>query len=77
MRSHMPLCRINPFSASGEEGRAGSGKGWSRRGSVEGGWGETDVMVCACHIIALINTYNRMNGIIKQPAGDYQPGQLG
>jgi hypothetical protein len=44
---------------------------------VEGGWGETDVMVRACHIIALINTYNRMNVIIRQPAGDYQPGQLG
>jgi alkylhydroperoxidase family enzyme len=28
-------------------------------------------------IIALINSYNRMNVIIKQPAGDYQPGQLG
>ena len=28
-------------------------------------------------MVALINTYNRMNVIIKQPAGDYQPGQLG
>ncbi|MTD54869.1 carboxymuconolactone decarboxylase family protein [Amycolatopsis pithecellobii] len=28
-------------------------------------------------IIALINTYNRLNVIIQQPAGDYQPGQLG
>ena len=28
-------------------------------------------------IIALINTYNRMNVLIKQPADDYQPGQLG
>jgi hypothetical protein len=26
-------------------------------------------------LIALINTYNRMNVIIQQPAGDYQPGQ--
>jgi hypothetical protein len=26
-------------------------------------------------LIALINTYNRMNVIIRQPAGDYQPGQ--
>jgi AhpD family alkylhydroperoxidase len=28
-------------------------------------------------LIALINAYNRMNVIIRQPAGDYQPGQFG
>jgi AhpD family alkylhydroperoxidase len=28
-------------------------------------------------LIALINAYNRMNIIIQQPAGDYQPGQWG
>jgi AhpD family alkylhydroperoxidase len=28
-------------------------------------------------LIALINVYNRMNVIIQQPAGDYQPGQWG
>jgi len=28
-------------------------------------------------LIALINTYNRGNVIIRQPAGDYQPGQFG
>ncbi|MCO5969185.1 carboxymuconolactone decarboxylase family protein [Actinoallomurus soli] len=28
-------------------------------------------------LIALINTYNRMNAITQQPAGDYQPGQWG
>ncbi len=27
--------------------------------------------------IALINTFNRMNVIVQQPAGDYQPGQVG
>jgi AhpD family alkylhydroperoxidase len=26
-------------------------------------------------LIALINAYNRMNVIVQQPAGDYQPGQ--
>ena len=31
-------------------------------------------LVC---LIALINTYNRMNVIIQQPAGDYEPGQFG
>ncbi|MFD8162957.1 carboxymuconolactone decarboxylase family protein [Streptomyces malaysiensis] len=27
-------------------------------------------------IIAIINTYNRLNVIVQQPAGDYQPGQF-
>jgi AhpD family alkylhydroperoxidase len=27
--------------------------------------------------IALINTFNRMNVIVQQPAGDYEPGQFG
>jgi AhpD family alkylhydroperoxidase len=27
-------------------------------------------------IISLINTYNRLNVIIRQPAGNYQPGQF-
>jgi AhpD family alkylhydroperoxidase len=27
-------------------------------------------------VIGLINTYNRLNVIIRQPAGDYQPGQF-
>jgi AhpD family alkylhydroperoxidase len=31
-------------------------------------------LVC---LIALINTYNRLNVITRHPAGDYQPGQWG
>ena len=31
-------------------------------------------LVC---LIALINAYNRVNVIVRQPAGDYQPGQFG
>jgi len=27
--------------------------------------------------IALINTFNRLNVMVQQPAGDYQPGQFG
>jgi AhpD family alkylhydroperoxidase len=27
--------------------------------------------------LAFINTFNRMNVIVQQPAGDYQPGQFG
>jgi AhpD family alkylhydroperoxidase len=32
------------------------------------------VLVCA---IAVINAFNRGNVIVRQPAGDYEPGQLG
>ncbi|MDQ0795817.1 carboxymuconolactone decarboxylase family protein [Streptomyces sp. B1I3] len=28
-------------------------------------------------LIALINAYNRVNVMVQQPAGDYQPGQFG
>ncbi|MEW2085354.1 carboxymuconolactone decarboxylase family protein [Streptomyces sp. NPDC005283] len=28
-------------------------------------------------LIAVINAFNRLNVIIRQPAGDYQPGQFG
>ncbi|WP_314172795.1 carboxymuconolactone decarboxylase family protein [Streptomyces winkii] len=28
-------------------------------------------------LIALINAFNRMNVIVQQPAGDYEPGQFG
>jgi AhpD family alkylhydroperoxidase len=28
-------------------------------------------------VIAMINFYNRVNVIVRQPAGDYQPGQFG
>jgi AhpD family alkylhydroperoxidase len=31
-------------------------------------------LVC---LISVINTYNRMNVIVRAPAGDYQPGQWG
>lgn len=31
-------------------------------------------LVC---LIALINTFNRMNVIVQQPAGNYRPGQFG
>jgi AhpD family alkylhydroperoxidase len=28
-------------------------------------------------LVALINTFNRVNVIVQQPAGDYRPGQFG
>jgi AhpD family alkylhydroperoxidase len=38
---------------------------------------DDDQLIALVTVIALINTYNRMNVIIRQPAGDYQPGQFG
>jgi AhpD family alkylhydroperoxidase len=37
---------------------------------------EDQLMALVC-VIAIINAYNRVNVIIQQPAGDYQPGQFG
>ncbi|WP_214318787.1 carboxymuconolactone decarboxylase family protein [Nonomuraea sediminis] len=36
---------------------------------------DEDQLAALVSLIALINAYNRMNVIIQQPAGDYQPGQ--
>ena len=38
---------------------------------------DDDQLIALVTVIALINAYNRMNVIIRQPAGDYQPGQFG
>jgi AhpD family alkylhydroperoxidase len=38
---------------------------------------DVDQLAALVSLIALINTYNRMNVIIRQPAGGYQPGQWG
>jgi AhpD family alkylhydroperoxidase len=38
---------------------------------------DEDQLTALVGLIALINTYNRINVIIQQPAGDYQPGQWG
>jgi AhpD family alkylhydroperoxidase len=38
---------------------------------------DEDQLAALVSLIALINTYNRVNVIVQQPAGDYQPGQLG
>lgn len=38
---------------------------------------DDDQLAALVSLIALINTYNRMNVITRQPAGDYQPGQWG
>jgi AhpD family alkylhydroperoxidase len=38
---------------------------------------DDEQLVALATVIALINAYNRMNVIIRQPAGDYQPGQFG
>jgi AhpD family alkylhydroperoxidase len=38
---------------------------------------DEDQLSALVSLIALINTYNRLNVIVQRPAGDYQPGQFG
>jgi AhpD family alkylhydroperoxidase len=38
---------------------------------------DNDQLVALVTVIVLINAYNRMNVIVRQPAGDYRPGQFG
>jgi len=38
---------------------------------------DEDQLAALVSIIALINAVNRANVIVRQPAGDYQPGQFG
>ncbi|MFJ8008248.1 carboxymuconolactone decarboxylase family protein [Streptomyces fagopyri] len=38
---------------------------------------DEEQLIALVSLIALINAYNRMNVIVRQPAGDYQPGQFG
>jgi AhpD family alkylhydroperoxidase len=38
---------------------------------------DDDQLAALVSLIALINTYNRVNVIARRPAGDYQPGQWG
>jgi AhpD family alkylhydroperoxidase len=38
---------------------------------------DTDQLAALVSTIAIINTWNRLNVITQQPAGDYQPGQWG
>jgi AhpD family alkylhydroperoxidase len=36
---------------------------------------DDDQLAALVSLIAVINTYNRLNVILKRPGGDYQPGQ--
>ena len=38
---------------------------------------DEDQLAALVCLIALINTYNRLNVMTQRPAGDYQPGQWG
>jgi AhpD family alkylhydroperoxidase len=38
---------------------------------------DEEQLIALVSLIALINAFNRVNVIIQQPAGDYQPGQFG
>ena len=38
---------------------------------------DEDQQAALVGLVAVINLYNRLNVILRQPAGDYQPGQFG
>jgi alkylhydroperoxidase family enzyme len=38
---------------------------------------DDDQLIALVSQIGLINAFNRLNVILKRPAGDYQPGQFG
>jgi len=38
---------------------------------------DNDQLAALVSLIAVINTYNRLSVILRQPGGDYQPGQWG
>ncbi|MEO3749450.1 carboxymuconolactone decarboxylase family protein [Streptomyces sp. B6B3] len=38
---------------------------------------DEDQLAALVSLIALINAFNRLNCIVQQPAGDYQPGMFG
>ena len=51
---------------------------WPRRGlAAAAKHYDDDQLGALVSLIALINAYNRVNVITRQPAGDYQPGQWG
>jgi AhpD family alkylhydroperoxidase len=37
---------------------------------------DEDQLAALVSLIALINAFNRVNVVVRQPAGDYQPGQV-
>ncbi|HET9772657.1 MAG TPA: carboxymuconolactone decarboxylase family protein [Acidimicrobiia bacterium] len=38
---------------------------------------DEDQLAALVSVVALINTFNRLNVMVRQPAGDYRPGQFG
>ncbi len=38
---------------------------------------DEDQLAALVSLVAVINAFNRVNVIVQQPAGDYQPGQFG
>ncbi|MGP3690062.1 carboxymuconolactone decarboxylase family protein [Streptomyces sp. IBSNAI002] len=38
---------------------------------------DEEQLIALVSLIAVINAFNRLNVIVQQPAGDYQPGQFG
>jgi hypothetical protein len=72
----------------GRAGRSGPHRAGTRIADAAGGvtdeaWADAakhhddDQLAALVSLIALINTYNRVNVMTRQPADDYQPGQWG
>ncbi|SDK81615.1 carboxymuconolactone decarboxylase family protein [Nonomuraea jiangxiensis] len=38
---------------------------------------DEDQLAALVSLVAVINAFNRVNVVVQQPAGDYQPGQFG
>ena len=38
---------------------------------------DEDQLAALVSTVAVINAFNRINVIVQQPAGDYEPGQVG
>ena len=53
--------------------RCGSDEAWANAAKHY----DEDQLTALVSLIALINAYNRMNAIVRLPAGAYQPGQWG
>ena len=84
LASHFP----GPRGGTGGLGSAGrdAGAGWiadAAGGVTDEAWAnaakhyDEDQLVALMSLIAVINAYNRINVINRQPAGTYRPGQFG
>ena len=84
-RAQQPVGEIDqltPLAHDRVQARVGPAISWPGTGAHGAGdlpcsHYDDDQFVALVAVIALINAHNRMNVIIWQPAGDYQPGRFG